>query len=101
MSAFGYFINSVTSDFTPTFGSGVGNLCLGGGIGRLNRAGEIKNSGMSGTVELSVDLGSMPTASGVVAVAAGETWHFQCWYRDSLSGAATSNLTNGVRLSFR
>ncbi len=42
----------------------------------------------------------MPQPAGPVAVVAGETRHFQCWFRDSVGGAATSNFSDGLSLLF-
>jgi hypothetical protein len=41
----------------------------------------------------------MPTPTGLVPVAPGETWHFQAWYRDANPGA-TSNLTDNHSVTF-
>ena len=40
------------------------------------------------------------TPTGPVAVTAGETWHFQCWFRDVAGSAATSNFSDGLRITF-
>ncbi|MEZ6014080.1 MAG: formylglycine-generating enzyme family protein [Planctomycetota bacterium] len=43
----------------------------------------------------------MPQSSGAVAVQAGESWSFQCWYRDAGSGgSATSNFSDGLEVLF-
>ena len=55
----------------------------------------------SGAISLSPDLTLLPTPTGPVAAAAGETWHFQAWYRDALAGSATSNFTDGVALTWQ
>jgi hypothetical protein len=34
------------------------------------------------------------------AITAGQTWNFQCWYRDTLSPCSTSNLSNGLQVAF-
>jgi hypothetical protein len=41
-----------------------------------------------------------PQPNGTVPVMAGETWSFQCWHRDVAGGAATSNFSEGVSLTF-
>ena len=46
-----------------------------------------------------VDLNNLPRPNGTVAVQAGETWNFQCWYRDKNPGT-TSNFTDGVSVLF-
>lgn len=80
--------------FTPPGSSG--RLCLNGIIGRYNT---VFDSGAAGEFELSIDLNSIPQGSGIVAVAAGETWHFQGWFRDA-NPTATSNFTDAVAITF-
>ena len=48
-----------------------------------------------------VDLTSIPQPTGSVAGAAGETWRFQAWYRDSIVGIPTSNFTSGLALTLQ
>ncbi|MEM1453406.1 MAG: hypothetical protein AAGI22_30160 [Planctomycetota bacterium] len=67
-----------------------------GAIGRLVGIGQIQNGGPLGVVSLRIDLTNVPQPVGPVAAAAGETWNFQGWYRDSVGGSATSNFTDGV-----
>ena len=35
-----------------------------------------------------------------MTIAAGETWSFQTWHRDSAGGQATSNFTDAVGVTF-
>ncbi|MEO0661362.1 MAG: hypothetical protein AAFZ87_07495, partial [Planctomycetota bacterium] len=96
-SQFGFFLNADQRGFAPNIGvNGSGNLCLGGGIGRYNRAGEILSSGANGSFELSIDLTSIPRPSSTEAAAPGQTWRFQAWYRDSNANGPSSNLTRGL-----
>jgi len=90
---------SRTQGFVAHAGGSQGNLCLGGSIGR-NVGGLIVNSGAPGSVMVSAPLGAMPQPARPVAVVVGETWHFQCWFRDSVGGAATSNFSDGLALLF-
>ena len=48
--------------------------------------------------EIVIDLSSIPT-SPPVPVQPGDTWHFQCWYRD-VNPASTNNFTNGLTVTF-
>ena len=96
---FGYFLNSQVQGFIPMPGGSQGNLCLAGAIGRYNGAGQILNSGTGGTFSLLLDLTNTPTPGAAVTVFPGETWNFQCWFRDVNPGAA-SNFTNGLAVSF-
>ncbi|MEM1448124.1 MAG: hypothetical protein AAF726_01835 [Planctomycetota bacterium] len=79
----------------------VGSLCLTGAIGRYLRPGEFGAASASGTRTLRLDLTDTPQPTGSVSIAAGETWSFQAWYRDSQGGVPTSNLTPAVELLFR
>jgi hypothetical protein len=98
-NAFSYFLASRTQGFVANAGGSQGNLCLGGAIGR-NVGGQVVNSGATGSVTVLAPLGTMPQPTGPVSVLAGETWHFQCWFRDSVGGAATSNFSDGLALLF-
>jgi hypothetical protein len=86
--------------FTGNPGGSQGNLCLSGSIGRYVATGQIKNSGSAGIFDLTLDLNQTPTPTGLVSVAAGETWNFQAWYRDAVGGSATSNFSDGLTISF-
>lgn len=93
-NTFGYFLCSRNAGYVPHAGGGQGTLCLGGNIGRFNTS--VSNSGAWGSFAIAVDLDQMPSPTGPVAAAAGETWHFQCWFRDAIGGVATSNFTHSV-----
>ena len=75
-------------------------LCLGGGIGRYVGPGQILNSGAAGLFQLPLDLTLTPTPTGLVAIAAGETWNFTAWHRDAVAGSVTSNFTDAVAVTF-
>lgn len=96
---FGYLLCSQAStQVFPVAGSS-GRLCLiGSSIGRFTS--QIGNTGMTGTIDTSVNLGSLPL-SPTVGAQAGDTWNFQLWYRDFSGGMSTSNFTEAVSLSFR
>jgi len=101
LSSFGYFLTSRTQGFTANPGGSMGNLCLGGAIGRFVGPGQIQNSGATGQIALGVNLAALPTPTGPAAGVAGQTWNFQAWYRDAVGGSATSNFTNGVALTLQ
>lgn len=90
---------SRTPGFAPGAGGSVGNLCLGGAIGRFN--GSIAQADAAGFLCTPVNLTAIPQGSGTAAVRPGETWYFQRWHRDVVGGAATSNLTTSLRITFR
>lgn len=98
LNATAFFIVSDVPFFVANAGGSQGNLCLGGAIGR--GVGGIRNSGGTGQVEVTADLGALPSAAGVFAAQAGDTLSFQCWHRDAVSGVTTSNFSNAVQLRF-
>lgn len=99
--AFGFFITSQTQGFVMQPGTSVGNLCLSGNIGRYVAPGQVLNSGAQGSFSLVLDLTQTPQPSGLVSIAAGETWNFQAWHRDTLPSGPTSNYTEGFEISFQ
>ncbi len=99
LNVFGYFLNSDMQGFTPFPPGSSGNLCLGGGIGR--HAKQIANSSAAGELVIDVDLTALPRPGGTHSVMAGETWHFQCWFRDKTGGVPTSNFTDGIEIVFQ
>lgn len=77
---------------TPPGSQGV--LCLAGNIGRFNTH---VFQGPTGSFQ--VDLASIPV-NPPVAVVPGDTWHFQCWYRDT-SPSQTTNFTDVLSITFK
>jgi hypothetical protein len=98
LNAFGFFLTSRTQGFVANPGGSSGNLCISGGIGRFVGPGQIQNTGTTGEIGLAINLTAMPTPVGPVAAVAGETWNFQAWHRDAISGNPTSNFTDGLAL---
>ncbi|MFT4646881.1 MAG: hypothetical protein ACI9X4_000085 [Glaciecola sp.] len=95
---FGYFLVATQPGLLQNPGGSQGDLCLAGSLGRFNGPAQIRNSGLSGSFQLEVDLTSLPL-SPTQAVLAGETWQFQAWYRDQNPGT-TSNFTDALAISF-
>ena len=94
---FGFFLVSKDQGFVMNPGGSAGNLCLSGAIGRYVGPGSIQNSGLGGEISLQLDLSSgFPQPNGFVLPLTGDTWNFQCWFRDTDSGVATSNFTDGL-----
>ncbi|MEM6569298.1 MAG: hypothetical protein AAF957_12860 [Planctomycetota bacterium] len=74
-----------------------GNLCLGGAIGRLLPA---TPTGPDGTSSIDIDVMAIPQPNGAAAAFPGDTWFFQCWYRDSDLGTPTPNFSDSVVVRF-
>lgn len=96
-SQFALFLGGPFQGITQNPGGSQGTLCLTTSIGRFN--GQIQNSGAAGVVSISVDLTAVPTPNSFVSVMPGESWTFQCWYRDTNPGV-TSNLSDAVEITF-
>ena len=76
-----------------------GNLCLAGELGRF--VAQAGPASAAGQYDLDVLTQSLPLSSGVHALAAGDHWAFQLWYRDRLpNGTPTSNFSNAVSVTF-
>ncbi|MEM9802840.1 MAG: VCBS repeat-containing protein [Planctomycetota bacterium] len=101
VNTFGFFLASRDRGFVANAGGSIGDLCLSGAIGRYVGPGQIQSSGANGEIQLAIDLDAIPTPTGPVAMIAGETVHFQAWFRDSVLGIATSNFSDGVALTLR
>ncbi len=97
-NAFGYFITSQVQGFVANPAGSAGNLCVSGQIGRY--AGNILNSGATGSVSLAIDLTSMPAPTSSYSVMPGDTVNFQYWHRDSAGGSPTSNFSEGLEVLF-
>lgn len=88
-------LTSLDTGFVANPGGSLGNLCLGGAIGRFNSL--IGQVGPSGRIVFRPDLLQMPTPTGFVAATPVDVWHFQCWYRDvDMSGAMGSHFTSAL-----
>ncbi|HPF15868.1 MAG TPA: hypothetical protein PLJ12_16505, partial [Planctomycetota bacterium] len=71
---------------------------LGGNLGRYNLGPQIQLAGPDGAFQLELDLQALPLP-GSPPVTAGQTWYFQCWYRD-LDPISTSNFSDAVEILF-
>ncbi len=69
----GYFLASQTQGFVMQPGGSVGNLCLGGTIGRFVQ--QVQNSGPMGAIGIQVDLTAIPHVP-LTAVQPGDTWNY-------------------------
>jgi hypothetical protein len=94
LNKFGYFLMSQTQTFIPLFAGSQGNLCVGPSLIRF--AGNVLNSGATGTVAFQPNFASLPSST---VFTAGDTWYFQYWYRDNIP-ASTSNTSAALVVSF-
>ena len=92
------FLASQTTGLIPNPGGSLGDLCLTGSIGRFRT---IRFSGIAGATSLDVDPSAIAQPNGPVPAVFGSTWAFQAWYRDTVAGTATSNLTGAASVTFR
>jgi len=77
------FLVSRDAGFIANPGGSAGDLCLGGGIGRYNALA--LHSGAYGELYKSIDWNTVPSPTVPVVAQAGETWRFQCWFREGVS----------------
>jgi len=88
----------VSMDEVAPVATGQGWICLGGGVGRFDRPGEVGLSDPFGSFGIEVDLGDVPGVVGGAAAAVGDTLCFQAWHRDEVGGVPTWNFTGGVKV---
>ena len=113
---FGYFLVGTAPETMSPLPISNGFLCLsttGGNVfGRYNVTGPLNSigafdmngdlvnavgtsvSGLGYDVDSTIPLGSNPM------ITSGDTWHFQLWYRDGAAGVGSSNLSNGLSVTF-
>ncbi len=97
------FMVAPARGLTGNLGGSPSVLCLGGAIARFVGPGQVTPADAQGEACLIVDLQSIPVgnSAGFSAVVAGDTHRFQCWYRDTAAGgASTSNMTSAVEILF-
>ncbi|MEM9799698.1 MAG: S8 family serine peptidase [Planctomycetota bacterium] len=92
------FLVSADESFVANPGGSFGSLCLGGSIGRF--ATQVVSASGAGVAMIDVDLAALPKPNGTAAVAVGDTWRFQAWYRDAVIGLPVSNFTDGLAVVF-
>ncbi|MCP3918296.1 MAG: hypothetical protein GY711_22340 [bacterium] len=94
----GYFlVGQGSGTLFPVNGSD-GRLCLlGDAVGRYNHPSQVMNTGALGRLFLGIDSSQLPM-SPVTAAMPGETWNFQCWFRDNPN--QTSHFTDATAVTF-
>ena len=93
---FGYYLMSDQQGFIPLFGGSQGNLCLGSPIVRF--AENVLFSGSAGEMIFTPDLTALPQNTVFMP---GETWNFQCWFRDVVGANFTSNTSDGLSITWQ
>ncbi len=98
-NVFTFMLVGTTDQFQANPGGSLGNLCIGGSIGRYWDS--LQSTGNSGTATHATDLQAIPRPNGApIPVQAGQTLYFQWWHRDTVGGAPASNFTDGLRVTF-
>ncbi|MEZ6004435.1 MAG: S8 family serine peptidase [Planctomycetota bacterium] len=99
VNQFAYFLAGTAPDVIVFPGGSQGVLCIGGGQPIARLSSQIQFSGTVGEVSIPVDLTVMPM-NPTRPVVAGESWYFQCWFRDQ-NPTSTSNFSDGLRVDFQ
>ncbi|MDF1836759.1 MAG: serine hydrolase [Planctomycetota bacterium] len=96
---FTFMLVGTSSTFLQNPGGSLGNLCVGGTLGRYWDA--LQSTGSTGTATHPVNLLAIPKPnSAPVPVQSGETLHFQWWHRDTVNNLPASNFTDGLMVTF-
>jgi hypothetical protein len=69
-------------------------------IGGFAASGTWINAVGTSTTGFGFDVPTMIPAAVPFAIMAGDTWHFQGWYRDTPAGVGQSNFSNGLSVTF-
>ena len=69
-------------------------------IGIFDAAGVLQSLSGTSTAGSGFDVPSTVPGGSPIAIAAGSTWHFQAWHRDTPAGPGASNFSNGLSVSF-
>jgi len=98
IDSFGYFLAAPGQGTLQPPGA-QGMLCLAQPFAKLIQAGVPLERATAGSLRRSVDTLSIPLGGQLVAIAAGESWTFQAWFRDRNPGP-TSNMTDALTVDF-
>ena len=80
------------------FGSGV--MCVGPGGFGFFRLNPFSFADGSGVARRALDFSSRPVGSGLGMVTSGSEWNFQYFYRDTVMGNQTVNLSSALTVLF-
>ncbi len=98
-SVFAYYLSSKGQDYVPMLNGSQGNLCLGGGLPLGRHRETLQLSTPVYSTNARMDLSAVAAGSGSSSIAPGETWNFQCWYRDK-NPNSTSNFSDAISVQF-
>ena len=97
-ASFGLFLASQGVGSVACTGNCIGFLCLDpADVGRI---GPAMNAGSDLSFERLLDLTSIPT-NPMASAMAGQSWYFQAWYRDTMSGSPVSRFTDSAGIVFQ
>jgi hypothetical protein len=69
-------------------------------IGGFDASGTWVNVAGTSTTGFGFDVPVTIPAAIPIAIMAGDTWHFQGWYRDTPAGVGHSNFSDGLSVTF-
>ncbi len=69
-------------------------------IGSFDATGTMVNAVGTSTTGFGFDVPSTIPALIPITIMAGDTWHFQAWFRDTPAGVGSSNFSNGLSVNF-
>ena len=69
-------------------------------IGGFDPSGTYINVSGTSTTGFGFDVPSNIPSGVPIPIMAGDTWHFQGWYRDTPAASGSSNFTNGLSVTF-
>ena len=72
----------------------------GNSIGVFDASGQLQNLPGTATSGTGYDVPSDVPDTVPIPIMAGDTYHFQLWYRDTPAGAGTSNFSTGLSVTF-
>ncbi|MEL6712306.1 MAG: hypothetical protein AAFU73_01010 [Planctomycetota bacterium] len=99
-NTFGLFFGGPAPGPPTPLANSIGLLCISGPLGRFQNP-PVVFTGPTGEASAELDLTRIPTATGFTDLQAGDTRVFQLWYRDSVGGSPTSNLSGATTLTVR
>ena len=96
---------SILLGFPEILGGTNGLLCITGPSASYGRHFPPVAISAGGTLTELLDLQAFPHSTATpsvntIVVGPGETWYFQCWYRDGNGSPSTNNFSNAICVQF-